>query len=227
MDNPPDSNKNTPHHLIKICGLSTVATLHAAQDAGAHWLGMVFYPGSPRHLEPPAAAALLRQTGRTLPVVAVTVAPDEATLDSILTVVRPDLLQVHGAWTPARMATVRNRHGIPTIRALGVATAHDLAEAEAWMGAADWLLLDAKAPAGGLPGGNRLSFDWNILRGWHAPLPWLLAGGLDAENVTAALRLARPTGVDVSSGVESAPGIKDTALIHTFVAAAQLGSVEI
>jgi phosphoribosylanthranilate isomerase len=206
--------------IIKICGLSTAEAIHTAASAGADWVGLVFYPRSPRHVSPTEAAALLTATRRPLPVVAVTVAPDANLLDDIMTTVRPDFLQVHGDWTPQQMQAVRARYGVRTIRALSIATAGDLAEGDPWAGAADWLLLDAKAPPGGLPGGNRLSFDWEILRGWRAPLPWLLAGGLDPANIADAVRIARPDGVDVSSGVESAPGVKDVDLIRAFVAAA-------
>ena len=215
----------TQQPLIKICGLTTPEAVRATADAGADWMGLVFYPRSPRHLEPDAAAALLHATGRPLPVVAVTVAPDEAFLDAIMTVVQPEILQVHGGrdsdWTPAQLRAAGQRYHVQTIRALSVATAADLAAADAWRDAADWLLLDAKAPPDGLPGGNRLSFDWSLLQGWQAPLPWLLAGGLDPDTVADAVCRTRPVGVDVSSGVESAPGVKDAALIRAFVAAAR------
>lgn len=207
--------------IIKICGLTTVDAIHATAEAGADWMGLVFYPRSPRHLEPEAATALLRSAGRPLPVVAVMVAPEESLLKTVMTTVRPEFLQVHGDWTPAQLRAAAERYQVQTIRALSVATATDLAEAAAWQGAADWLLLDAKPPPGGLPGGNRLTFDWRILAGWQAPLPWLLAGGLDPETVGAAVRQTCPAGVDVSSGVESAPGGKDTNLIRAFVAAAR------
>jgi phosphoribosylanthranilate isomerase len=211
---------------IKICGLSTAEAIHTAAAAGADWVGLVFYPRSPRHVSPAVAAALLAATYRPLPVVAVTVAPDAALLDEIMTTVQPDFLQVHGDWTPQQMQAARMRYGVRAIRALSIATAADLRKADQWVGAADWLLLDAKAPPGGLPGGNRLSFDWEMLRGWRASLPWLLAGGLDPANIADAVRIARPDGVDVSSGVESAPGSKDAGLIKAFVAAARQSPFE-
>ena len=198
---------------VKICGLTTEAAVEAAVDAGADWVGFVFFPASPRFLTPARAAALSASVPNGLPRVGLFVAPTEGAIAEVLASVRLDVLQVNGAADPAAL---RARFGVKVWRAIGVSTAADLPTA---MGGADALLLDAKPPKDATrPGGNATAFDWAILRDWHAPGPWLLAGGLTVQNVAEALRVTGAPAVDVSSGVESAPGVKDPALIRAFVA---------
>jgi phosphoribosylanthranilate isomerase len=201
---------------FKVCGLSTPASVDAAVAAGASFVGFVFFPPSPRHLEPAAAAALMARVPTGTAKVAVLVDADDALIDAVLAA-GIDTLQLHGAETPERLAAVRARTGRPVWRAAGVATRADVAAAIAGAGPADRLLLDAKAPKGAtLPGGNGLSFDWRLLDGVAIPLPWGLSGGLDAGNVGAACRLLRPGFVDVSSGIEDQPGVKSVSKINAF-----------
>ena len=211
---------NTRPPLVKICGLSTPETLDAALEAGADQIGLVFFPKSPRYVSLDGARALAdRARGRT-EIVALTVEAADAELDIIVEAIRPDWLQLHGRETPERVAAVKARSGCRVMKAIGVATKADLAEAAIYVGAADRLLLDAKPPKGSvLPGGNGVAFDWSILHGFGEP--FMLSGGLSPDNVAVATRAARPAAVDVSSGVETAPGRKDPALIAAFVAAAR------
>ncbi len=208
--------------LVKICGLSTAAALAAALDTGAERVGLVFFPRSPRHLALDRAAALAGLARGRAAVVALTVDADDAALAGIVAAVAPDMLQLHGRETPERVAAVRSRFGLPVIKALGVAEPGDLGAAAAYAAVADEILFDAKPPRGAaLPGGNGVSFDWRILRGLDLGMPFMLSGGLGPDNVGDALRITRAPAVDVSSGVESAPGLKDPALIARFVAAAK------
>lgn len=207
---------------VKICGLRSPADVQAAARAGAAYAGFVFFPRSPRHLSLPAArlAALAAPPG--LAKVALTVDADDATLDAIVAEVPLDMLQLHGQEPPARVAAVRARYGLPVMKAIGIAEAGDLAAIADHAGVADQLLIDAKPPPDALlPGGSGLSFDWRLLAGRRWPRPWMLAGGLTAANLAEALRLTGARQVDVSSGVESAPGVKDPDRIAAFVAAAQ------
>ena len=207
---------------IKICGLRSEETLAAALEAGADLVGLVFFPRSPRHLSLEDGARLARLARGRVPVVALTVDADDLLLDGIAETVRPDLLQLHGRETPSRVAEIRARFGGPVVKALGVADAADLEAAHAYSGAVDRFLLDAKPPKGATrPGGNGLAFDWRLLAGLDLGRPLMLSGGLTAINVAEAVRIARPQGVDASSGVESAPGIKDPARIAAFIAAAR------
>jgi phosphoribosylanthranilate isomerase len=202
---------------IKICGLKTPRALDAALAGGASHVGFIFFAKSPRNIEPAAAGALRGAAkGRAL-AVAVTVDADDAFLDEIVAAMAPDMLQLHGKETPARVAEVKARYGLPVMRALSVSEADDLEKARAYAGVADRLLFDAKPPKGSeLPGGNGVSFDWALLKALPAGTDYLLSGGLNAGNVAEALRLANPPGLDVSSGVESAPGVKDVDLIRGF-----------
>ena len=212
------------HVRVKICGLRTAADVAAVAAAGAAYAGFVFFPKSPRHLTLAAAreAALAAPPG--LAKVALTVDADDAALDAIVEAVPLDMLQLHGHETPDRVAAVRTRYGLPVMKAIGVADEGDLAALLDYSLVADQLLIDAKPPRGAeVPGGNGLSFDWRLLVGRKWLRPWMLAGGLTPENVAAAVRLTGARQVDVSSGVESAPGIKDAARIAAFVAAAQAG----
>jgi phosphoribosylanthranilate isomerase len=206
--------------LVKICGLSSAATLDAALQSGADLVGFVFFDPSPRNLSPGQARALGGRVRDRAQKVALTVDADDARLAAIVDVLAPDILQLHGRETPERVRAIRARFGIPVMKAIGVASRADLGKAGAYAEAADTLLFDAKpAPEAVLPGGNGRAFDWTILRDFAADRPWMLSGGLDAGNVAEALTATRARGVDVSSGVESAPGTKDPARIATFIAA--------
>ncbi|TSJ64311.1 phosphoribosylanthranilate isomerase [Starkeya sp. 3C] len=207
---------------IKICGLSTPETLDAALGAGADMVGMVFFAPSPRHVDLATAPALAARARGRAGIVALTVDADDATLAAIVDAARPDMLQLHGKESPERVAAVRARFGLPVMKAIGIATAADLARLSAYADVADRLLLDAKPPKGALlPGGNGVPFDWNLLAGLDLTRPFMLSGGLDPDNVGEAVRRVRPPGIDVSSGVERAPGIKDPARIAAFLRAAR------
>jgi phosphoribosylanthranilate isomerase len=206
--------------IVKICGLSSAATLDAALDSGADMVGFVFFEPSPRNLSVEQARALASQVRGRAQKVALTVDADDAKLETIFEALAPGILQLHGKETPARVEAIRKRFGIPVMKAIGIASPADLEKAEAYAGVADTLLFDAKpAPEAVLPGGNGQAFDWSILQGFAADRPWMLSGGLDAANVGEALKATGARGVDVSSGVESAPGTKDPARIAAFIAA--------
>ncbi len=217
---------------VKICGLSEPATLDAALDAGADMVGFVFFAASPRHVALANARDLGARVEGRAEKVALTVDADDATLGTIVAALAPDLLQLHGSETPERVAAVRSRFGLPVVRAVALATRADLDAVAAFDAVADHLLFDAKPPdnppRGGaaLPGGNGAAFDWTLLRGLRTRAPWLLAGGLRPETVAAALRETGAPGLDVSSGVERAPGVKDADAIRRFVAAAREGARE-
>ncbi len=207
---------------VKICGLRTPADVAAAAGAGAAYAGFVFFAKSPRNLTTASARTLALAAPEGLCKVALTVDADDAALDAILAEVPIDMLQLHGHETPERVAEVRARYGLPVMKAIGVAGEADLAGLIEMSLAADQLLIDAKpAPGADLPGGNGLAFDWRLLVGRKWLRPWMLAGGLTPENVAEAIRLTGARQVDVSSGVESAPGVKDHAMIAAFVEAAQ------
>ncbi|QIB33915.1 phosphoribosylanthranilate isomerase [Ancylobacter pratisalsi] len=212
---------------IKICGINTPDALDAALEAGADMIGMVFFAPSPRHVEHATAHALAERARGRARVVALTVDADDSALAEIVARVRPDILQLHGKETPARVAAIRARFELPVIKAIGIATQADIDGLKAYEGSADWLLLDAKAPKGAaLPGGNGVTFDWTLLAGLSLATPFMLSGGLDPSNVGDALSLIRPAGVDVSSGVERAPGVKDPDRIAAFVRAARAADIE-
>lgn len=206
---------------VKICGLSDPAGVQAAASAGAAYLGFVFFPRSPRAVLPAQARALALAAPPGLARVALTVDAGDDALRAILDLVPIDMLQLHGRESPQRVAEVRARFGLPVMKAVGLAGPGDLPALQAAVQAADQVLVDAKpAPGAALPGGNGLAFDWRLLSGRRWPVPWMLAGGLTPANVAEAIRLTGATQVDVSSGVERAPGVKDPALIRAFVAAA-------
>lgn len=206
---------------VKICGLNQPQAVAAAIGAGARYLGFVFFAKSPRHVTPSQAAALAAQVPLGIARVGLFVNPDDAALESTLATVPLDVIQLHGAETPARVAEVKALTGLPVMKAVGVAEPADLDALWDYGLVADMLLIDAKAPKDAvLPGGNGLAFDWRLLAGRQILKPWLLAGGLTPENVVQALRLTRAPGVDVSSGVESAPGVKDPQRIRDFIARA-------
>lgn len=202
----------------KICGLSTPDPVAAALAGGAAWLGFVFFPASPRAVDAVQARQLAEPARGQAEIVAVTVDADDRLLTEIALVLRPDWVQLHGAETPARAAEVRRLTGAKVIRALPVSAAEDVAAAAAWSGAADALMFDARPPAdAALPGGVGARFDWGLLQGRAPEGLWFLAGGLDPGNVAEAVRRTGAPAVDVSSGVESAPGVKDPALIRAFL----------
>jgi len=208
--------------IVKICGLSRADTVEAALEAGADMLGFVFFPPSPRHLQLAAARELGARVAGRAAIVALTVDADDATLADVVAALSPDWLQLHGSETPERSAAVRARFGLPVMKAIGVSTAGDLAAISRYAGAVDRVLLDAKPPKEATrPGGNARAFDWTLLSGVPLPSGWMLSGGLDPANVADAIRLTGAPGVDVSSGVERSPGVKDAALIRDFVARAR------
>ncbi|KAB2732078.1 phosphoribosylanthranilate isomerase [Brucella intermedia] len=202
---------------IKICGLKTPDAVAAALDGGATHIGFIFFPKSPRHIIPQKAAGLRGAVkGRAL-AVAVTVDADDETLDEIVEAVRPDILQLHGHETPERVAFIKARYGLPVMKAFSVREASDLAAIAAYQGIADRFLFDAKPPNGSdLPGGNGVSFDWELLAALDADIDYMLSGGLNADNIAEALHKTRAPGIDISSGVERAPGEKDVRLIENF-----------
>jgi phosphoribosylanthranilate isomerase len=209
---------------VKICGLSTHSSVATAVEAGADMVGFMFFPKSPRHVSHTIAAALAEGARGRAVITAVTVDPDDAAISEIVDKLKPDLLQLHGRETLERVAEIRAKFGVPVMKVIGIAKPDDL-DAVASYSAADRILLDTKPPPGAaLPGGNGVSFDWRMLAGFVAGVPLMLSGGLDTENVGEAIRVARPSGVDVSSGVESAPGLKDEAKIRAFIRAARLAA---
>ncbi len=206
---------------VKICGLRTVADVHAVAAAGAAYAGFVFFPKSPRHLTLAQAAELALAAPPGLAKVALTVDADNAALDALIEAVPLDMLQLHGHESPDRVAEVRARYGLPVMKAVGVADEGDLAVLFDYSTVADQILVDAKPPkTADMPGGNGLSFDWRLVAQRRWLRPWMLAGGLTPENVAEAVRLTNARQVDVSSGVERAPGQKDADKIASFVRAA-------
>ena len=204
----------------KICGLTTPEAVSAALDGGASHLGFVFFARSPRGLTPEQAAALAQPGRGSAMITAVTVDADDAAIEAIRAALRPDLFQLHGAETPSRAREVRARAGAGVIKALPVSGVADLDAAADFEAVVDHLMFDARPPAGsGLPGGVGARFDWSLLRGRRFAAPWFLAGGLDAAVVGDAIAVSGAPLVDVSSGVESAPGLKDPALISAFLKA--------
>ena len=203
---------------VKICGLATVDDVRACADAGANYMGLVFFEKSPRNITIPAARELALAAPLGLAKVALVVNPSDAELDAITGTVPLDMLQLHGRETPERVAEVKARYGLPVMKAVGIADGDDLPKLESYFGVADQILVDAKPPKGGeLPGGNGLSFDWRLIAGRRWPCPWMLAGGLTPENVAEAVKMTGAKQVDVSSGVEDAPGLKNAKLIQKFV----------
>ncbi|QTL03011.1 phosphoribosylanthranilate isomerase [Aquabacter sp. L1I39] len=210
---------------VKICGLKTPEALEAALEAGADLVGFVHFPKSPRHLSLAEAAALTPRVRGRAGTVALVVDADDALLADIVAAFAPDILQLHGHESPARVAQIRARFGRPVMKALPVAQASDLALVPDYASVADRLLFDAKPPPDAmLPGGNGRVFDWNLLSALDPGRPVMLSGGLDPSNVSQALARVRMDGVDVSSGVETAPGVKSPEKIHAFVRAVRAGA---
>lgn len=209
--------------VVKICGLSTPETLDAALDAGADMVGLVFYPASPRAVTANRAAELRKRVGATVEVVALSVNATDSELSEIVDRVAPDWLQLHGTESPERVAEIREHFGLPVMKAIGIRGVGDLPAAEPYVPVVDRLLFDAKPPLGAiLPGGNGVPFNWRLLRDIEAGRPFMVSGGLDAANVRQAIELTGAMGVDVSSGVETAPGRKDVNLIRAFIGAARM-----
>ncbi|WP_170404954.1 phosphoribosylanthranilate isomerase [Ruegeria arenilitoris] len=208
---------------VKICGLTAPEHVRAAVEAGARYIGFNFFPKSPRYAPIAQAAALASDVPVGVAKVALAVNFSDAQLDEIVAGVPLDMLQLHGAESPERVAEVKSRFGLPVIKAIGVAEAEDLAAIDLYSDVADQLLVDAKPPKNSdLPGGNGLPFDWRLLAGrkyWRTP--WMLSGGLNPDNVAEAIRMTGAKQVDVASGVESAPGVKDPGLIRSFIEAAR------
>ena len=204
---------------VKICGLSTRDTMQAALDAGAEMVGLNFYPRSPRYVTPEQATGLAAQARGRAKIVALVVDADDSLIKSIVEATRPDYIQVHGSETPERVAEINRLFEIPVIKVIKVKEAGDVASAKAFKDVAALILYDAKAPEELLPGGNGLSFDWNLLKGKDGQ--FMLSGGLNPDNVAQAIALTRAPIVDVSSGVETTPGKKDVFLIAKFIAAAK------
>jgi phosphoribosylanthranilate isomerase len=208
--------------LVKICGLSTPDTLDVALEAGADMVGFMFFPPSPRNVSLQVARELSARVKGRAGKVAVTVDADDAALGSIVDVLQPGLLQLHGQETPARVGAIRQRFGLPVMKVLAIESKADLGAIPLYAKIADRLLFDARAPREATrPGGLGKPFDWHLLEGLDPSIPFMLSGGLDAANVAQALRITRAGGVDVSSGVESAPGVKDPEKIRTFIRAAR------
>jgi phosphoribosylanthranilate isomerase len=204
--------------IVKICGLSTPEALEVALEAGADMVGFVFFPPSPRNISFATARALGSHVQGRAKKVALTVDADDALLDAIVEALRPDMLQLHGKEPPARVTAIKKRFGLPAMKAIAVEAKADLAAAATYASVADWLLFDAKAPREATrPGGLGKPFDWTLVRDAVPGKPFMLSGGLDARNVGEALRITAAPAVDVSSGVESAPGRKDTGKIREFI----------
>ncbi len=202
---------------IKICGLKTPEALERAVRRGASHVGFIFFEKSPRHIEPEIAGRLAQTARGTARVVAVTVNAVNDELDEIVDLLKPDILQLHGSETPERVLNIKVLYGLPVMKAISVRDADDLARINPYIGIADRFLLDAKAPAGSdLPGGNGVSFDWTILRSLDESIDYMLSGGLNKDNVADALAETKASGIDLSSGVESAPGVKDLSMIDAF-----------
>jgi phosphoribosylanthranilate isomerase len=207
---------------VKICGLTDEDSVEAAIEAGADMLGVVFFANSPRAVSIERAAEILQWVPPEVLKVGLFVEPTDSLLNKVMNNVRLDFFQLHGAESPERVEQVRQEYGMPVIKALGISSPADLNAAAAYDLVADWLLFDAKPPIGAeRPGGNALAFDWSILQGRTWACPWLLAGGLTIDTVADAISRSGASAVDVSSGVESAPGVKDAKLIADFIAAAK------
>ena len=203
---------------VKICGLKTVEAVDAAVDGGASHIGFIFFEKSPRNVEPEQAAKLRNHVGEHAKTVAVTVNASQKELDEIVEIVSPNILQLHGSETPEKVADIKSRYGLPVMKAFAIRRMEDMNASLKYSGVADVLLFDAKPPKGSeLPGGNGVSFDWSLLASFKTDTPVMLSGGLSVENIIEAVSIAHPEGVDISSGVETSPGVKDIKLISQFL----------
>jgi phosphoribosylanthranilate isomerase len=213
--------------IVKICGIKDLAAMDAALEAGADMVGLVFFPASPRNVTPDEAAKLAAHARGKAKVVALSVDADERLIDTIEASIAPDLHQLHGAETPAAVTALREKTKKPVMKALAIAASADLAPLASYEATADWILFDAKAPKEATrPGGHGQTFDWSLLQNINHIKPVMLSGGINPANVAQAVRTVRPDAVDVSSGVESAPGIKDREKIFAFVRAAREAAME-
>jgi phosphoribosylanthranilate isomerase len=202
---------------IKICGLKTEDAVDRALELGATHIGFIFFQKSPRHIEPDDAGRLADRVRGKAKIVSVSVNADNDDLDELIDLIHPDILQLHGNETPDRVLNIKATTGLPVIKAFSIQVADDLRRIEAYDGIANRYLFDAKAPKGSeLPGGNGVSFDWRLLAGLDPSVDYMLSGGLNKDNVAEALAIARPHGIDVSSGVESSPGVKDLRMMDEF-----------
>lgn len=216
-----------PAPLIKICGLSTQETMAVALDAGADMVGLVFFPKSPRHVSYETAKMLADMARGRAEIVALTVDADDALLSEIVEKVAPDWLQLHGAESPERVAEIAKKFGLPVMKAIGVREAADIDKARAFEPVCDRILFDSKPPKGAeVPGGSGNAFDWHLMEDLDLAKPFMLSGGLDADNVAEALSITRAPAVDVSSGVERERGVKDEGLIRAFIAAVRGGNTQ-
>ncbi len=202
---------------IKICGLKTAEAIDRALQRGATHIGFIFFEKSPRYVEPDVAAALAAPARGKAKIVAVVVDPSNDDLDEIVALLKPDILQLHGSESPERVLTIKAVYGLPVMKAFSIRTADDLKRVEAYIGIADRFLFDAKPPKGSeLPGGNGVSFDWSLLTWLDGNVDYMLSGGLNKANIAEALAITKAPGIDVSSGVESAPGVKNVVMIDEF-----------
>ena len=218
---PTDAGRPALRTRVKICGLRSPADVEAAARAGAAYVGLVFFPPSLRAVTPDQARAAALAAPPGVAKVGLVVDAGDDLLEAILATVPLDILQLHGHESPDRVAEIRTRFGLPVMKAVGLSGPEDLADLDRHARVADQILVDARpAPGAALPGGNGIAFDWNLLVGRRWPVPWMLAGGLTPANVAEAIRLSGASQIDVSSGVESAPGIKDPDRMAAFVAAA-------
>ncbi|WP_081159060.1 phosphoribosylanthranilate isomerase [Ensifer aridi] len=212
---------------VKICGLKTAEAVERAVALGASHIGFIFFPKSPRNIEPDDAGRLAERVRGRTKVVAVTVDADSDDLDEIVSALSPDILQLHGSESPERVLSIKALYGLPVMKALSIREAGDLDRIDPYVGIADRFLLDAKPPAGSeLPGGNGVSFDWRLLDALDGGVDYMLSGGLNADNIGHALALTGARAVDISSGVESAPGVKDVKLMDAFFEAVRRADVE-
>ncbi|ACI57215.1 Phosphoribosylanthranilate isomerase [Rhizobium leguminosarum bv. trifolii WSM2304] len=202
---------------IKICGLKTPEAIDRALERGATHIGFIFFEKSPRYIEPDLAGKLAEPARGKAKIVAVVVDPSNDELDEIVSLLKPDILQLHGNESPEHVLTIKALYGLPVMKVFSVRTADDLKRVEAYIGIADRFLFDAKAPKGSeLPGGNGISFDWSLLSWLDGSIDYMLSGGLNKDNVADALVKTKARGIDVSSGVETAPGVKSVAMIDEF-----------
>jgi phosphoribosylanthranilate isomerase len=209
---------------VKICGLNTSEAVAAAHAGGASHIGFIFYPPSPRAVSPARAGEIAKSAPASVKRVAVFVDPSDAKIEAVVAALSPAMLQLHGSESPGRVTEVKERFGLPVMKAIRVSSAEDICSAEPYDGIADALLFDAKPPKnaeGMLPGGNGLAFDWTLLSDFQGATPWFLSGGLDLDNIEQAMRITGAGAIDVSSGVEDWPGVKNTEKIGAFLRVAR------